>query len=79
MKKKLLVLPSPFITKNLSTNGLIYCMLIALLPTAISGVVVFGWNALFLMLVSVASGYLFDLTFSYCKTQIYVLQLRKMK
>ena len=67
MKNKLLVMPAPFKTKTFSTNAIMYCMLIALLPTAISGVVVFGLNALYIMLISVASAYLFDLLFGFLK------------
>jgi len=67
MKNKLLVLSSPFITKSLSVNAIMYCLMLALLPTAISGVVVFGIKALYIMLISVASGYIFDLLFGYIK------------
>lgn len=63
MENKLLVSPAPHITKHFTTNALMYCIFVALLPTAISGVIVFGIEALYLMLVSVASAYVFDLLF----------------
>ena len=65
MKNKLLVTPAPHITRHLSTAGLMYVMLVALIPSAISGVVVFGMKALYMILISVLTGYTLDLLFRY--------------
>ncbi len=67
MKNKLTVSPSPHIVGNLSSNMMMYVMLVALVPTAISGVVNFGVRALYMMLISVASAYVFELAFCYLK------------
>jgi len=64
---KLLVAPSPHITRHFSTNALMFSMFIALLPCAISGVITFGLDALWLILISTISGYAFDLLFRYLK------------
>ena len=60
MNNKLLVTPVPHITKAYSTNMLMFAMLIALVPTAISGVVTFGVRALYIILISMASSYIFE-------------------
>lgn len=64
---KLLVTPSPHITKNMSTNMLMYAMILALIPTAVSGIVVFGTRALIIMAISVGSAYVFELLFRLAK------------
>lgn len=68
MANKLLVSPAPHVTKHFSTNGLMYAMFIALLPTAISGVVVFGIRSLYMMLIAVFSSYFFELFFDRLRT-----------
>ena len=69
MNNKLLVTPAPHITKHFTTNALMFAMIMALLPTAISGVMTFGLNALWHILISVGCGYLFDLAFRYFKSK----------
>jgi len=66
MGNKLLVTPAPFQAKAFSTNAIMYAIMVALLPSAISGVVVFGIKALYLILISVATGYVFDLIYNLC-------------
>ena len=63
MNKKLLVGPAPHRTSSYTTNSMMYAMLIALIPTAISGVINFGVKALILILISVGSAYLFEIIF----------------
>ena len=63
MNNKLLVTPVPHITKAYSTNMLMFAMLIALVPTAISGVVTFGVRSLYIILISMASSYIFEVLF----------------
>ena len=65
---KLLVTPAPHSTKQITTNSMMYVMLLALLPTAISGVVVFGVRALGLIILSTVTGYFFDTLLTYLKT-----------
>ena len=69
MKDKLIVSPAPNITKDYTTNSLMYLMVVALLPTAISGIINFGMNALYLILLSIGCCYVFDMVFSYLKTR----------
>ena len=63
MENNFIVGPAPHKTSTMSTNVLLIGMLVALLPSAISGVISFGINALYLILVSVASAYLFELLY----------------
>ena len=72
MNRTLIVSPAPNITKNYSTNTFMWITLVALLPTAISGVFNFGFNALYLILLSVACCYCFDVLFNYLKTKKWV-------
>ena len=67
MNNKLLVAPSPHVTKNMTTNMLMYAMIIALIPTAVSGVVVFGTRALIIMAISIGSAYIFEMLFRLIK------------
>lgn len=67
MQNNLIVAPAPHITKQHSTNILMFAMIVALLPTAISGVINFGYRAIYLMLLSVVSAYGFDMLFQYLK------------
>lgn len=60
---KFLVGPAPHRTSSFTSNSLMYVMLIALFPTAVSGVIHFGMKALFLMLISVGSSYVFEILF----------------
>lgn len=69
MENKLLITPAPHITKHFSTNALMYSIMIALLPTAISGVVVFGVKSLFIMLISIGCSYVFDVLFKFLKNK----------
>ena len=65
---KLLVTPAPHSTKQITTNAMMYVMLLALLPTAISGVVVYGLKALGLIIISTVTGYFCDTLLTYLKT-----------
>jgi len=69
MNNKLLVTPTPHITKQSSTNILMFAMIAALVPTAVSGVITFGVRALYIILISIASSYLFDILFNYLKVK----------
>lgn len=69
MNDRLVVAPAPHITKYHTTNILMFAMLVALLPTAISGVINFGFKALFIILISMASCYVFDVLFKYLKNR----------
>lgn len=67
MNNKLVVAPSPHITKYHTTNILMFATIIALLPTAISGVINFGFRALYMILISVGCCYLFEMAFKFLK------------
>ena len=64
---KLLVTPSPHITKQSSTNIMMFAMIFALIPTAMYGLVVFGVRALLIIGISVGSAYLFEVLFNLLK------------
>ena len=51
---------SPHIHSGNSTAGIMRDVLIALLPTSLAGVIIFGWRALLVLLVSVASAVGFE-------------------
>lgn len=63
MNNKLLVSPAPHITKNYSTNVMMFAMLVALVPTTISGVITFGMRALYMIIISVVSAYIIEFLF----------------
>ena len=66
---KLLITPSPHVTKQHSTNMLMFAMICALVPTAMYGVVVFGVRALLIIGLSVVSAYLFEVLFNLLKNR----------
>ncbi|MBR2988049.1 MAG: RnfABCDGE type electron transport complex subunit D [Clostridia bacterium] len=51
---------SPHIHSGNSTSGIMRDVLIALLPTTLAGVIIFGWRALLVLLVSVGSAVGFE-------------------
>lgn len=59
----LTVTPSPHVRRSANVRTIMAEVAIALLPAAAWGVYVFGWRALTLMLISVASSVLFELLF----------------
>lgn len=67
MANKLLVRPAPHLTKHFSTQMLMFAMLFALMPTAISGIVNFGIRALYVILISMGSSYVFEICFNYIR------------
>lgn len=67
MKNKLIVAPSPHISKQLSTNLMMLAVLVGLVPTAISGVVNFGWKVLLTLAIAVVTAYLAEMLFIYLK------------
>ena len=64
MNNKLLVTPAPHVTGSLSNQMMMVGILIALAPTAILGVINFGIRALFVILISMASSWLFEILFN---------------
>lgn len=66
MSALLKVSSNPHIRTKLSTGMIMLAVIIALLPTSIFGVFNFGLNALFLILVTVASTVLTELIFEVC-------------
>jgi len=66
MSALLKVSSNPHIRTKLSTSMIMLAVVIALLPTSIFGVFNFGLNALFLILVTVASTVLTELIFEVC-------------
>ncbi len=69
MNSKLVVTPAPHVTKPFSTNMLMFAVVIALMPTAISGVINFGTNALWMIIISVGCSFVFDLLFRFMVTK----------
>lgn len=63
MNRKLYVSPAPHVTRGYSTTMLMFAMIIALTPTAVLGVINFGMKALWIILISVGSSYVFELLF----------------
>lgn len=72
MNKKLIVSPAPHITGTNTTNVMMISMLVALMPTAIAGVINYGVRALYMIIISVVSAYLFELLFVYLKERRFV-------
>lgn len=66
---KLFLTTSPHFTMKLSTQKIMACVLVALLPECIFGVVTFGLPALITILVSVASCVIFEWLFQLCTKQ----------
>ncbi len=60
MNQKLLVSPSPHIHSGDSIEKNMYRVVLALIPALIASVIFFGWNALFLSLISIASCVAFE-------------------
>ncbi len=60
LASKLLVAPSPHVKSAISTSSIMMTVVVALMPAAIVSVIVFGINALLVMLVSVASAVGFE-------------------
>lgn len=60
MDKKIHVSSSPHLRSAQNTSYIMHMVLLALLPAAIVGTLNFGWKALLLMLVSMASSVLFE-------------------
>lgn len=61
MQKDLVMTSSPHLRDNSSTQRIMQEVCLALLPAGIAGVVLFGWNALLLICLSVASCVLSEL------------------
>lgn len=60
MNKKIHVSSSPHLRSSQNTSYIMRMVLIALIPAAVVGVINFGWNALILMLVCMASCAIFE-------------------
>lgn len=67
MENKLVVDPSPHISKWYSTFAIMIAMIMALLPTAISAVINFGMRSLYLILISVGTCYVLDIIMTYVR------------
>lgn len=66
MKKQLfLVTENPHITKNYHTSLLMGMVMLAMLPAVVAGVINFGARALLVLVISVASFYLFEILANY--------------
>lgn len=65
---------SPHFSGGLSTQKIMACVLIALLPECISGVIFFGFHALFVILVSVLASVLFEAGFQIITRQKIVVK-----
>ena len=55
MQKNLVVTSSPHLRESYSTRSIMQEVCLALAPAGIAGIVLFGWNALAIMTVSVLS------------------------
>ena len=64
MMKKLHVSTAPHIHSGISTNNIMLDVVIALIPAAIAGVLLFGLKALWLILTCVASAVISELLFN---------------
>ncbi len=62
--KQLTVSSSPHIRSNASTNRIMLDVIIALLPASIAGIVIFGWRALLVLSLTVASAVLSEFVFN---------------
>ena len=63
VKKQLYVSPAPHFVEGISTRFLMCMLILALLPETIYGVMLFGFRALLVVLVSVAGSVVFEATF----------------
>ena len=63
VKKQMYVSPAPHFVEGTSTRFLMCMLILALLPEAIYGVMLFGFRALFVVLVSVAGSVVFEAAF----------------
>ena len=63
VKKQLYVSPAPHFVEGVSTRFLMCMLIVALLPETIYGVMLFGFHALFVVLVSVAGSVVFEAAF----------------
>jgi len=74
MINNLLVSGSPHIHKPESVSRIMWTVVISLIPAGIAGVIIFGWDALWITLVAVAAAVLTELTFEvWAKKKITVL------
>ncbi len=64
-KKKFIVTESPHIRSGNTTSGIMFDVLIALLPCLIAGVIIFGYRAALLAILCVASSVFFE--WAWCK------------
>ncbi len=79
MDNKLFVSPSPHAGKINSTMIMMIAMLIALVPTAFSGIIVYGARALLVIVLSMISAYGFDQLFNYIKRRkVYLLDFSSL-
>ena len=69
MSKKLTVSSSPHFTEGLTTQKIMACVLIAMLPECIAGIVFFGLSALVKIVVSVFGCVLFEALFQKLRIQ----------
>ena len=63
VKKQMYVSPAPHFVEGTSTRFLMCMLILALLPETIYGVMLFGFRALFVVLVSVAGSVVFEAAF----------------
>ena len=63
VKKEMDVSPAPHFVEGVSTRFLMCMLIVALLPETIYGVMLFGFHALFVVLVSVAGSVVFEAAF----------------
>ncbi len=65
MENKLIVTASPHIRDNTTTRGLMGNVIVALLPCVLAGALIFGWQSLMVVGVSVAACVIFE--WLYCR------------
>lgn len=70
---KIHISSSPHFSAGVKTQYIMACVLVALLPECIAGIVFFGWRALISILVSVASCVLFEFLFQLATKQKIVI------
>lgn len=63
MNKKLYVSPAPHVTSSISSVTMMIAMIIALTPTAVMGCINFGIKALYIIIISIASSFVFEILF----------------
>ncbi len=66
MNNKLTISVSPHIHSGNSTTRIMLDVIIALLPTSVAGVILFGWRALALIAVCIAAAVLSEFVFNIC-------------